>query len=59
MKRREFVKKAATLTAGSLVMPYLLPSGRLFAKTNAPLAEHVDYVIFGGGLRQPDSILQR
>ncbi len=59
MKRREFVKKAATLTAGSLVMPYLLPSGRLFAKTNAPLAEHVVYVIFGGGLRQQDSILQR
>jgi hypothetical protein len=45
MKRREFVKKAATLTAGSLVMPYLLPTGRLFAKTNAPLAEHVVYVI--------------
>ena len=45
MKRREFVKKAATLTAGSLVMPYLLPSGRLFAKTNAPLAEHVVLVV--------------
>jgi hypothetical protein len=59
MKRREFVKKAATLTAGSLVMPYLLPTGRLFAKTNAPLAEHVVYVIFGGGLRQQDSILKR
>ena len=59
MKRREFVKKAATLTAGSVVMPYLLPTGRLFAKTNAPLAEHVVFVIFGGGLRQQDSILQR
>lgn len=40
-------------------MPYLLPTGRLFAKTNAPLAEHVVFVIFGGGLRQQDSILQR
>lgn len=59
MKRREFVKKAATLTAGSMVLPYLLPSGSLFAKTNAPLAEHVVFVIFGGGLRQQDSILQR
>jgi hypothetical protein len=59
MKRRDFVKKAATLAAGSIVMPYLLPSGRLFAKTNAPLAEHVVFVIFGGGLRQQDSILQR
>lgn len=59
MKRREFVKKAATITAGTIVMPYILPTGRLFAKTNAPLAEHVVYVIFGGGLRQQDSILQR
>ncbi|MDI1235632.1 MAG: hypothetical protein PSX81_15245 [bacterium] len=59
MKRREFVKKTAALTAGSLVIPYILPSGSLFAQTNAPLAEHVVYVLFGGGLRQQDSILQR
>ncbi len=59
MKRREFVKKAAVVTTGSIVLPYLLPSGSLFARTNAPLADHVVYVIFGGGLRQQDSILQR
>ncbi len=59
MKRREFVKKAATITAGGIVLPYILPSGRLYAQTNAPLADHVVYVLFAGGLRQQDSILQR
>jgi hypothetical protein len=59
MKRREFVIKSATLAAGGMVLPYILPSGRLFARTNAPKADHVVLVIFGGGLRQQDSILQR
>ncbi len=59
MKRRDFVKKAAAITAGSIVLPYILPSGSLFAQTNAPMADHVVYVLFGGGLRQQDSILQR
>lgn len=59
MKRREFVKKAAAITAGGVVLPYIIPSGRLFAQTNTPLAEHVVFVLFGGGLRQQDSILQR
>ncbi len=59
MKRREFVKKAAAVTAGSIVLPYILPSGRLFATDNPPLAEHVVYVLFGGGLRIQDSMLQR
>jgi hypothetical protein len=59
MKRREFVVKSATLAAGGLVLPYILPSGRLFARTNAPKADHVVFVMFGGGLRQQDSILQR
>ena len=59
MKRREFVIKSATLAAGGMVLPYILPSGRLFARTNAPKADHVVFVMFGGGLRQQDSILQR
>lgn len=59
MKRRDFVKKAATITAGGIVLPYILPSGRLYAQTNAPMADHVVYVLFAGGLRQQDSILQR
>ncbi len=59
MKRRQFVKNAAAITAGGIVLPYILPSGRLFARTNAPKADHVVFVMFGGGLRQQDSILQR
>jgi hypothetical protein len=59
MKRREFVKKAATITAGGIVLPFILPSGRLFARSNTPKADHVVFVMFGGGLRQQDSILQR
>ena len=45
MKRREFVIKSATLAAGGMVLPYILPSGRLFARTNAPKADHVVFVI--------------
>lgn len=59
MDRKDFLRKTATLAAGSIVAPYILPSGRLFAQTNNPLAEHVVYVLFAGGVRQQDSILQR
>lgn len=59
MKRKEFIQKSALLAAGSLAFPYLLPSGRLFAKTGTPLAEHVVYVLFAGGVRHQESILQR
>jgi hypothetical protein len=59
MKRREFVKNAAAITAGGIVLPYILPSGRLFARADAPKADYVVMVMFGGGLRQQDSILQR
>lgn len=59
MKRREFVKKTAVFAAGGLVVPFILPTGRLFARTNASKADHVVVVIFGGGLRQQDSISQR
>lgn len=59
MKRRDFIKKGAALAAGGIVMPYILPSGRLFARTQAALADHVIYVLFAGGVRQQESILQR
>lgn len=59
MKRKEFIKKTTLTAAGTLVFPYLLPSGRLFAKTGAPMAEHVVYVLFAGGVRHQESILQR
>lgn len=59
MKRRDFIKKAAIGTAGSLVLPHILPTGSLFAQSNTPLAEHVVYVMFAGGVRQDESVLQR
>ncbi|MCI5055528.1 MAG: hypothetical protein MRY83_05420 [Flavobacteriales bacterium] len=59
MKRRSFIKKVGLTAAASTVVPYILPSGRLFAETGAKLVDHVVYVLFAGGLRQQESILQR
>ena len=59
MKRRKFIKKAALTSSGILSMPYILPSGRLFAETPNPIAGHVVFVLFAGGVRQQESILQR
>ncbi len=58
MKRKSFIKKAAAATAGSVVLPYILPSGRLFAATPDPKSEYVVYVLFAGGVRQQESVLQ-
>lgn len=58
MKRREFLKKAALTTAGTLISPYILPTGRLFARTNSQTAQHVVLVMFAGGVRQQESALQ-
>ncbi|MCB9235654.1 MAG: hypothetical protein H6581_28670 [Bacteroidia bacterium] len=59
MKRRTFLKKAGLAAAGAAVFPYILPSGRLFASSGAQLAEHVVFVLFAGGVRQQESVLQR
>lgn len=59
MKRRKFLKTSSLATAGIIAAPYILPSGRLFAKSGSQLAEHVVYVLFAGGVRQQESVLQR
>lgn len=59
MKRRNFVKNIGLAAAGSIVVPYILPSGRLFAKTGSRQAKHVVFVMFGGGLRNQESVQQR
>jgi hypothetical protein len=59
MKRRKFVKNSAFATAGSIAMPYVLPTGLLSATTTAPLSEYVVFVLFAGGVRQQESVLQR
>ena len=59
MKRKEFIKKSATLIGGGIVAPYILPSGRLFARTGTEKAKHVVLVMFAGGVRQQESVLGR
>lgn len=59
MNRRKFIKNTGLAAAGAITLPYILPSGRLFAATGAQLAEHVVFVLFAGGVRQQESILQR
>ena len=59
MKRRDFIKKTALTTASTISMPYLLPSGRLFARTGVTMANHVVFVLFAGGVRQQESMLKR
>lgn len=51
MKRRQFVKNIAMATAGSMALPYILPSGRLFASTGSRIANHVVFCLFAGGVR--------
>ena len=59
MKRRKFLTHSAIATAGSVAMPYFLPSGLLSATTTAPMSEYVVFVLFAGGVRQQESVLQR
>ncbi len=59
MKRRTFLKKSALTTAAGIAAPYILPSGRLFAQTGSAMADHVVLVLFAGGVRHQESVLQR
>lgn len=59
MKRRNFLKKTALTAATSLAVPYILPSGRLFAATGNRVANHVVFVLFAGGIRQQESVGQQ
>lgn len=59
MERRSFIKKAGLAAAGSVAAPYILPSGRLFAASGRQLSAHVVLVMFAGGVRQQESVLQR
>ncbi|TVR81668.1 MAG: hypothetical protein EA412_02560 [Chitinophagaceae bacterium] len=56
--RRKFIKTAGIAAAGAIAFPYILPSGRLFAQTGHQYAKHVVYVLFAGGVRQQESVLQ-
>ncbi len=59
MKRREFIRKTGLTAGAAIVAPYILPSGRLFAQTGNQIAPHVIMVMFAGGVRQQETVLQR
>ena len=56
MKRRGFIKKAAAASAGAFVVPYILPSGRLFAATGTRVVDHVVFCLFAGGVRNLEAV---
>jgi len=56
MKRREFIRKAGFATAGAFAVPYILPSGRLFAASGARKVNHVVFCLFAGGVRNRESV---
>jgi hypothetical protein len=56
MKRRDFIKKTGISAAGAFAVPYILPTGRLFAPTGRQLAQHVVVVMFAGGVRHQESV---
>ena len=55
MKRRSFIKKIGLTAGASIVAPYILPSGRLFAATGARKADHVVVCLYAGGVRSLES----
>lgn len=56
MKRRQFIKKGALATAAAFALPYILPSGRLFAATGNRKVNHVVFCLFAGGVRNIESM---
>ena len=59
MKRSTFIKTVGAAGLGAIAAPYILPTGRLFAASGNQLAQHVVFVLFAGGVRQQESVLQR
>jgi hypothetical protein len=58
LNRRQFIKRTGLAAAGTLVAPYVLPSGRLFATSEPRLVNHVVFVLFAGGLRNQETVHQ-
>ncbi|MHB1277933.1 MAG: hypothetical protein ACYC1Q_06010 [Bacteroidia bacterium] len=56
MKRRDFIRNTALTAAGVLGMPYILPTGRLFAASGARMVNHVVFCLFAGGIRNLESV---
>ena len=58
MKRRNFIRNISLGAAATIGVPYLLPTGRLFAATGSKVADHVVFCLFAGGVRNLESVHQ-
>jgi hypothetical protein len=56
MRRRSFIKTVGLATAGVIAAPYILPGGRLFAASGKRRINHVVFFLFGGGLRNQETV---
>jgi len=56
MDRRKFIKRAALTSVGAIGIPYILPTGRMFAATGARKANHVVFCMFAGGVRNLEAV---
>ncbi|MBC8265572.1 MAG: hypothetical protein H8E84_01265 [Flavobacteriales bacterium] len=56
MERRKFIKNLGLGAAATIGVPYLLPSGRLFAATGSRKANHVVFCLFAGGVRNLEAV---
>jgi len=56
MERRKFIRNLGLGAAATIGVPYLLPSGRLFASTGARKVNHVVFCLFAGGVRNLESV---
>ena len=45
MNRKNFITKSGVALGGGILAPYILPSGRLFAKSGSQKADHVVLVL--------------
>lgn len=59
MKRRKFIRNSLMATAGLMSAPYILPAGTLSRGSGFRLANHVVLVVFGGGIRNQESVGQQ
>ncbi|MDA9774093.1 hypothetical protein N9B82_03975 [Saprospiraceae bacterium] len=59
MKRRKFIKSTAGAAISSSLFPYILPSGILSSSMTTPMADHVVFVLFAGGVRQQEAVLMQ
>ncbi len=55
MNRRKFIGQTGKLAIATAI-PYILPTGRLFAATELPKVKHVVFCLFAGGIRRCESI---